>query len=109
MTIPAAGKFLLAGALTILLLPAASQAAPFSGAAPAREAAAVNAVAERVALRCRLRDGKRVCVDVADRGSRAPGNQPFTYGSPKADSYPAGSAEWWKAMEHEGRTGITRN
>jgi hypothetical protein len=36
-------------------------------------------------------------------------NNAPTYGSPKAENFPAGSRDWWEAMVREGRAGSSRD
>jgi len=45
----------------------------------------------------------------AENKTQASDNKAFTYGSPKAENFPAGTRDWWEAMVREGRTGISKN
>jgi hypothetical protein len=96
------------GALLIAISTTPPQAAPLNGTAASSHHAG-SAVVEVADRRCSRRNRSRHCRDAEQQ--RAPKtNQEgygYSYGAPRAEFYPAGSAAWWQAMEREGRTGIT--
>ena len=112
MSMHRTAKFLLGGALMLAHSPSAPQAAPINGgpSSLSREARMATTVEQAAHRRCGWRDGVRVCRRSAHRpyASWDGPSYGFTYGNPRADALPAGSAEWWRAMEREGRTGNSR-
>jgi hypothetical protein len=99
----ASGLFVLAISCS---LPAAALPSR-TGALASLEARADSFVHKAANRGCRWRNGVRHC-------RRAPEPRPrddfyrqgygYTYGAPRAEFYPAGSGDWWRAMEREGRT-----
>jgi hypothetical protein len=69
------------------------------------------AVHQVVDKRCTSRQGGRHCRNALPRRTAEAKQRGYgyAYGAPKAEFYPMGSAEWWQAMEREGRTGNTRD
>jgi hypothetical protein len=97
------------GALLVATLSVTSHAAALDLAAgfmitEARSTSAVDKVADK---RCWARNGVRHCRENTERrrsNDSAQNGYGYSYGAPRAEFYPAGSAAWWHAMEREGRT-----
>jgi hypothetical protein len=53
--------------------------------------------------RCWTSDGKRHCRLVRSNGGSRNDNAIPTYGAGRADNYRMGTAEWYRAMERDGR------
>jgi hypothetical protein len=68
----------------------------------------VHQIADR---RCTPRQGGRRCHQLQPPRQAAPRQKEegygYSYGVPRAEFYPTGSAHWWRAMELEGRTAVT--
>jgi hypothetical protein len=69
----------------------------------------VSSVVEKVAdRRCSPRNRSRHCRNAeqqpAPKASQS--GYGYSYGAPRAEFYPTGSAAWWQAMQREGRTGV---
>jgi len=97
------------GALLVAILSAAPHAAALDVAAglTITEARSVSAVDKVVDRRCWRRNGVRHCRESTERRTGNDSSQSgygYSYGAPRAEFYPAGSAAWWQAMEREGRT-----
>jgi hypothetical protein len=81
-------------------LPDASVAGPSSGL---HFGAAANSQVEQIDYRrCWMRDGKRHCRLVHSGGGNDDNAIP-AYGAGRPESYRVGTAEWYRAMEREGR------
>lgn len=65
----------------------------------------VRADQRRADLRCSYHGEQRRCAPSLKRTHKEErrSGYGYTYGRPKAEFYPFGSAEWWEAMEGEGR------
>ena len=84
----------LSAASGILLIPHAAQAAPDAGA---QLLPTQNVLTEQIAYRrCRWAYGERHCRPVG-------ANRIYRYGAGSPDDYRVGTAEWYRAMEREGR------
>jgi hypothetical protein len=53
--------------------------------------------------RCWTSDGKRHCRWVPSSSGRRDGNAVPAYGAARPESYRVGTAEWYRAMERDGR------
>jgi hypothetical protein len=81
-------------------LPDASVAGPSSGL---HFGAAANSQVEQIDYRrCWMRDGKRHCRLVHSGGGNDDNAIP-AYGAGRPESYRVGTAEWYRAMERDGR------
>jgi hypothetical protein len=86
------------------LLPDAALAGPSSGL---RSGAVTNSPIQQIDYRrCWTRDGKRHCRWVSSGGSNVGGrddNAIPAYGAGRPENYRVGTAEWYRAMERDGR------
>ena len=107
-------RFSAAGAaLLVVMWPAVVGANPI-GAVGARTVVEDHParLVQQVAVRCWWRDGVRRCRPAWSGGSpRVYGYYRYyeyapSYGNPRPEAYRTGTAEWWRAMERWGRTGI---
>ena len=76
-----------------------------AGASPGLHSGAIaTSMVEQIDYRrCWTSDGKRHCRWVPSNGGRRDDNAVPAYGAGRADNYRVGSAEWYRAMEREGR------
>jgi hypothetical protein len=87
-------------ATTMGALPNAALAGPSSGLG---FSAAANSQVEHIDYRrCWMRYGKRHCAWVPSGGGRDDNAIP-TYGAGRPENYRVGTAEWYRAMERDGR------
>lgn len=99
------GYWIIGAAGSALVGVASAQAAPVGNAAGMRTATPAASVVEKAAYRnCRWRNGARHCHRRGD-GPRVYG---YSYGRPRPEAFPTGSAAWWRAMDYEGRGGHGR-
>ena len=82
----------------------AANATPMTIARPISTEKVVRLVGK--AARCWRRNGRRYCERVrqTDRGY----GYGLSYGQPRPEELPYGTAEWWRAMDHEDRGGASR-
>ena len=99
---------LASGVLLIALSCSASPAAALQAGAGAiaREAHSASDVYEAANRRCSRRNGARHCrqAAAAPRPEARGEGFGYGYGMPRAEFYQAGTQDWWRAMEAEGRT-----
>ena len=89
----------LGAATAMASLPDAAQAGP----AVVQQSVHANLLVEQVDYRrCWMQDGKRHCRLVRNDGSRDDNAVP-AYGAGRPENYRVGSAEWYRAMERDGR------
>jgi len=85
----------------VAMLPGTAIAGPSLPLHP--DAATISPVQQVDYRRCWTSDGKRHCRLVRSNGGTRNDNAIPTYGAGRADNYRVGTAEWYRAMERDGR------
>ena len=88
------------GAVPALLLGTAS-AGPWAGLHS--DADAISPIEQVDYRRCRTSDGKRHCRWVRSNNASRDATALPAYGAGRAENYRVGAAEWYRAMERDGR------
>jgi hypothetical protein len=92
----------LGAAAAMASLPDAAQAGASAGQQSLYGAPASSQVEHVDYRRCSTRDGKRHC-RVVRNGASSDDNAIPAYGAGRPENYRVGSAEWYRAMERDGR------
>ena len=101
-----------AGAAMVVVSSALACATPVGSVSISLVSQARASSVEKAAYsKCWWRDGVRHCRRSAERprlnGSTKEPGYGYSFGNPRAETYPTGTAAWWQAMEREGRTGLS--